>query len=112
MTSSAWAPAACAELGWDASAVVEADGFIARLRGLRAPAPDGAAERVMAFPRCRSVHTFGMRAPIDVAFVGRGGALLAVYRDVPPGRIVSHREAWGVLERGRPEILRAASRKS
>ena len=53
----------------------------------------------MAFPRCRSVHTFGMRASIDVAFVDRGGALLAVHRDVPPGRIVSHREAWGVLER-------------
>lgn len=100
MSFPAWALMACAELGWDASAVVEADGFIARLRGLRAPAPDGASERVMAFPRCRSVHTFGMRAPIDVAFVDRGGTLLAVHRDVPPGRIVSHRAAWGVLERG------------
>jgi len=34
---------------------------------------------------CRSVHTVGMRFPIDVAFVDRDGVVLAVRENVPRG---------------------------
>jgi uncharacterized protein len=50
---------------------------LSRLRGLagldRADAPAG-----LLIPRCRSVHTFGMRFPIDVAFCDRSGMVLHV----------------------------------
>jgi uncharacterized membrane protein (UPF0127 family) len=69
----------------------------ARLLGLafrRRPARAGA----LLIPRCRSVHTFGMRLAIDVAFVDSDGRVLRVARDVPPWRVVSCRGAAAVLE--------------
>jgi hypothetical protein len=53
---------------------------------------------VLLIPRCRSVHTFGMRFSIDVAFLDADGRVLRVARDVPPRRVVSCRGAAGVLE--------------
>ena len=46
---------------------VVADRFALRLRGLAGL--DEAAIVPLLFPRCRSLHTFGMRAPIDVAWL-------------------------------------------
>ena len=40
------------------------------------------------FPRCGSVHTFGMRFAIDIAFLDREGRVLAVHENVRPGRMV------------------------
>jgi uncharacterized protein len=37
---------------------------------------------------CRSVHTFRMRFPIDIAFLDAHGAVVEVRHGVPPGRIV------------------------
>ena|SRR2546425_6531119 len=37
--------------------------------------------------RCRSVHTIGMRFPIDVGFLDGRGEVLAVREAVPPGRL-------------------------
>ena len=69
----------------------------ARLRGLawRREPPDHWA---LLFPRCRSVHTFGMRFPIDVVFLDRHGWPIAIKRGVRPGRVVAHRNAAAVLE--------------
>jgi uncharacterized membrane protein (UPF0127 family) len=56
-----------------------------RMRGLRARdsiAPDEA----LLIPRCRSVHTIGMRFPIKVAWLDGDSRVLAI-RVVPPGRI-------------------------
>lgn len=39
---------------------------------------------------CRSVHTFGMRVPIDVVFVDRLRRITRVYHQLPPRRMV-----WG-----------------
>ncbi|MBM6675724.1 DUF192 domain-containing protein [Olsenella uli] len=70
--------------------------WAARLRGLLGTGPD--ADPVM-LARCPSVHTFGMRYPIDVALVGERGEVLAVRRSVPPRELVSHPEACCAIER-------------
>jgi uncharacterized membrane protein (UPF0127 family) len=52
----------------------------------------------LLIPRCRSVHTFAMRFPIDVFFLGRDGSVIAARRGVSPQRIVSCRAAAAALE--------------
>jgi len=77
--------------------IVVANTWWARLRGLawRRRPPDGWA---LLFLRCRSVHTFGMRFPIDVVFLDRHGWPVAIRRSVKPGRVVAHRRAAAVIE--------------
>jgi uncharacterized protein len=70
---------------------------LSRLLGL-ALLPRELAGPGLLFPRCRSVHTFAMRFPIDVLFLGREGSVIAARRGVPPGRIVSCRAAAAALE--------------
>ena len=74
-----------------------ARGGRARLLGLafldREPAGTG-----LLIPRCASVHTFGMRFALDLYFLDREGALLAVRRRVPPRRVAWQRGAAAVLE--------------
>ena len=67
-----------------------------RLRGLLGTAPD-AGPVLLAL--CSSVHTFGMRYPLDVAFVGERGEVLLVCRGVPPGQVRAHPGARCVIER-------------
>src|SRR3954447_14262672 len=76
--------------------VAVARSFRSRLRGLalRSAPPDHA----LLIPRCRCVHTFGMRFPLDLAWFDRHGRLLAVDRRVPPNRVIGRRGAWAVLE--------------
>jgi len=68
-----------------------------RLLGLallrRSRAGDG-----LLIPRCRSVHSFGMRFRLDLAFLGECGEIVAVRRHVGPRRVVSCRGAHCVLE--------------
>jgi hypothetical protein len=68
----------------------------ARLLGL-AHLDRGQAGPGLLIPRCRSVHTFGMRFELDLVFLGAGGAL-AVRRGVPARRLVSQNGALAVLE--------------
>jgi uncharacterized protein len=62
-----------------------------RLLGL-AGAPALPAARGLLIPRCASVHTIGMRFPLDVAFVswplGHACEVAAVFEAVPPRRFV------------------------
>jgi uncharacterized membrane protein (UPF0127 family) len=51
----------------------------------------------MLFERARSVHTFGMREVIDVAFLDGDHRVIRV-SSVPPRRIVFARHARHVLE--------------
>jgi uncharacterized membrane protein (UPF0127 family) len=48
--------------------------------------------------RCRSVHTFGMRFPLDIVFVDRDWRVVRFVRDVGPGRLLSCRRAAAVIE--------------
>jgi hypothetical protein len=69
-----------------------------RLLGLalRARPPDHA----LLLPRCRSVHTFGMRFALDLIWLDGRGRVLRVDRAVPPGRVRRCRRAAAVLEAG------------
>jgi uncharacterized protein len=70
---------------------------VQRLRGLalrRFPPPQTA----LLFPRCRSIHTFGMRFPIDVVFLDAYGQVVRVDRRLLPHRVRSCAEAKAVLE--------------
>jgi hypothetical protein len=52
----------------------------------------------LLFERCRAVHTFGMRRPIDVVFVDRDGRVLELRRGLGGGRIAACRAAAMVIE--------------
>ena len=67
-----------------------------RLRGLLGTDETAAPVALLG---CGSVHTFGMRYRIDVAFVGAAGIVVDVRRGVPPGRLLGHRRACLTLER-------------
>jgi uncharacterized protein len=76
--------------------VVVADSLWRRLVGLalrRAP-----PRHALLIPRCRCVHTFGMRFALDLVWLDACGRVLAVDLDVPPRRVVARRGAWAVLE--------------
>jgi uncharacterized membrane protein (UPF0127 family) len=77
--------------------VVVAASMFERLRGLLArPALQG--EEGMLLPSCRLIHTFGMRYPIDVVYLGKGGQVLKVTAALAPGRMDGHLRACSVLE--------------
>jgi uncharacterized membrane protein (UPF0127 family) len=76
-----------------------ADGRGERRRGLLGrEGVDGA----LLLPSCRSVHTFGMRFPIDVAVcetVGPDELVVRLTRTLPPGRVTLPRlRASAVIE--------------
>lgn len=74
-----------------------ASGFGARLLGLSRLDPDEAGPGLL-IPRCSSVHTFGMRFPLDLVFIDRDGRPCSVRHRVPPRRLVWDRRASAVLE--------------
>ena len=63
------------------------------LAGRRAPPC-----RALLLPRCRSVHTFGMRFALDLIWLDAEGRVLAVERCVPPCRVRRRQDAAAVLE--------------
>src|SRR2546423_5536087 len=76
--------------------VVVARSFRRRLRGLALRrGPPGYA---LLIPRCRCVHTFGMRFALDLVWFGADGRVVAIDRRVPPHRVVARRGAWAVVE--------------
>jgi uncharacterized protein len=70
--------------------------FRERLLGLAwSRSPRAAA---LLLPHCRSVHTFGMRFPLDLYWLDGGGDIVRVDLAVPPRRIVRCRDAQSVIE--------------
>ena len=68
----------------------------ARVRGLFGHAGFGG---VLLLVPCNDVHTFGMTAPLDIAFVSADGTVLEAHRDVGPRRRLKNRRACATLER-------------
>ena len=87
-------------VGDGSSEVVVAEQFFLRLRGLAGLDADAIVP--LLFPRCRSLHTFGMRAPIDVVWLELGpageGEIRAVETAIAPRRSV--RAPRGASRRG------------
>ena len=71
--------------------------LLSRLLGLALLRPGRAGEGLL-IPRCRSVHTFGMRFAVDLAFLDESGQPISRRVAVPPNRIVSEPSADAVLE--------------
>jgi uncharacterized protein len=84
-----------------------ADGFVARLRGLlgRDSLADG--EGLLLVP-CRAVHMHRMRFGLDVAFLDRGGRLLACYERLAPGE----RTGWHLRSRAALELPEGTLRRT
>ncbi len=80
--------------------VKHATTFYERLRGL-AFHDEGflAGNEALCFVSCRSIHTFGMRFSIDVAFIDREGEVVRVARALKPGKIMSCTRSHLVIER-------------
>jgi uncharacterized membrane protein (UPF0127 family) len=68
-----------------------------RLLGLALFDRDEAGEGLL-IPRCRCVHTLGMRFPLDLLFLDTGGRVVELQRGVRPGRIARCQAAESVLE--------------
>ena len=58
------------------------------------------AELALHIPRCRSVHTFTMRFPLDLIWLDRDGRAVRVDRAVAPRRMKSCLRARSVVEAG------------
>jgi uncharacterized membrane protein (UPF0127 family) len=63
-----------------------ADTHRSRARGLLGGHPWEGRDGLLLVP-CRNVHTFGMRCPIDVAFLDAGGRVLLAVEGLRPGRL-------------------------
>lgn len=69
----------------------------ARLLGL-ALLDRSAAGAGLLLPGCRTVHTFGMRFPLDLVFLDLELREVSLRRAVPPARLAFERRARAVLE--------------
>lgn len=56
------------------------------------------AGHFLYFPKCRAVHTFGMRYPLTIVFLDQEDRVLHVHQKVMPNRIVTCLRARAVCE--------------
>ena len=73
----------------------------ARLLGLAGLNRDVAGPGLL-IPRCRSIHTFGMRFGIDVLFLDEQGSVIEGRSSIGPRRVIGCRDARAVAELVRP----------
>ena len=78
--------------------LVLATGIRARMTGLLKSSRCAKGEALLLAP-CRSIHSFGMRSALDVAFLDAKAVVVFSERNVPPNRMRSHARAVAVLER-------------
>jgi uncharacterized protein len=72
---------------WLAMELKLADTFLARFRGLLGRASLAPTEGLWIAP-CDSIHTLGMRFPIDVVFLNRCGRVVKILERLRSGRLV------------------------
>lgn len=89
------------------SAVGVADGWWSRFRGLLGRSSLAPGEGLLLSP-CRSIHMYGMKFALDVAFLDHSGTVVELYHALRPGgRTAWHRTSAHALEL--PEGTLAAS---
>ena len=88
-----------------AARVRVADTFFTRLRGLLGTAKLPAGQALLLKP-CDSVHTIGMRYPIDLIFLDVGGRVLKVAASLKPLRAMRCAGSRMVLELPAGTVLR------
>lgn len=72
--------------------------FLSRLAGLLGTTAIAEGEGLWLAP-CHTVHTLGMRYPIDVAFLDARGVVVGILEELPPNRVGRvFRAARGALE--------------
>ena len=77
--------------------VAEADSRAARMKGLARL--DAMPERLaLHIPRCRSVHTFTMRFPLDLIWLAKDGSVVRIDAAVPPRRLKFCAKARSIIE--------------
>jgi uncharacterized protein len=87
--------------------VLDARSFRPRLLGLALIRPHELPYgHALLLRPCSSIHTFGMRFAIDVAFADADGEVLRVIRDVPPRRVRRCPNAAVALEARAGELPR------
>jgi uncharacterized membrane protein (UPF0127 family) len=87
--------------------VLHARSFRPRLLGLAFMRPhELPSGHALLLSPCSSIHTFGMRFPIDLAFADDEGEVLRVIRDVPSRRITRCPGASVALEAHAGELSR------
>jgi uncharacterized membrane protein (UPF0127 family) len=74
-----------------------ATSLLSRLLGLALLSLRAARDGLL-IPRCRSVHTFGMRFPLHIVFLDERRVPISVQGAVPPCRVVRDCRAAFVLE--------------
>lgn len=77
--------------------VIVANQFFSRLRGLLFKPALKLDEALLLSP-CKSVHTLGMRYPIDVVFLSPDYIILKIVNDCLPKRLASCSHAKHTLE--------------
>ncbi|HEX6026477.1 MAG TPA: DUF192 domain-containing protein [Solirubrobacter sp.] len=77
--------------------IAEAHTRAARMKGL-AKLDDMPETTALHIPRCRSVHTFTMRFPLDLIWLDKAGRVVRVDPNVPPRRLKSCLRARSVIE--------------
>jgi uncharacterized membrane protein (UPF0127 family) len=77
--------------------VAEANSRASRMKGL-ARLDELPREYALHIPRCRSVHTFTMRFPLDLIWLGKDGRPVRIDRAVPPRRMKMCLGARSVVE--------------
>lgn len=70
--------------------------FRDRVLGFLIPRPE---QCVLLISPCKSIHTFGMKKNLDIAFVDSKGVIICSERGVSPGNIRNCWKAYSVLER-------------
>jgi uncharacterized protein len=78
---------------------------VARMRGLLGRDAIARDEGLLLRP-ARSIHTWFMRFPIDVVFLGRDGTVVGVRENVRPWRTAGGRGTRSVLELAAGECAR------
>jgi uncharacterized membrane protein (UPF0127 family) len=77
--------------------VAEARSRAARVKGL-AKLDELPETLALHIPRCRSVHTFTMRFPLDLIWLDEAGQVVRIDPSVPPRRLKTCLRARSVIE--------------